>query len=354
LSSLWRSVGLNRDDYGGPVTQTSAQTGVRWRRIGLFYAIAFGWATLVAAALFVLGQRNLGAGGAATWVGVVLAVGYMPVPLVAALILEKLDGRGFGLRRLFTADLRRQLVATLVVVAAVVAALLVSLIGLNWVAGNLLGVTGAGRVLFTSADLVSNIIATTGTSMNADQVAALTAQVPSLWLLVLITFGTALLVGFTINGVFALGEEYGWRGWLADELRPLGAVRANVLTGLLWGLWHAPLILLGYNYGSYRLPGVVAMMAWAVAASFLLWRVRELTGSVLAAAVLHGAFNGFAGIFVLILVDANPLISAPLGAVGIAAVALVAALLWWFTRRLRPSAAPAEPTPSAVQEPATA
>ena len=48
----------------------------------------------------------------------------------------------------------------------------------------------------------------------------------------------------TVNGLFGFGEEYGWRGWLADELRPLGPVVANLVTGVLWGLWHTPLILL--------------------------------------------------------------------------------------------------------------
>jgi len=337
---LCRPAGCKSGDYGGPVTQISAKSGIRWGRIGLFYGIAAGWAVLVGAVLYLLGQRDLTGAGTASWVVILLALGYMPAPLVAALVVEKVDGRGFGLRRIFTRALGRQLLRMLAVTAAVVAALMATMVGLSWVAGNLLGVSGAGRLLISPADLVANIIASSGTSMNADQVATLNSQVPGLWWLLLISFGTAVLVGFTINGLFAFGEEYGWRGWLADELAPLGAIRANAIIGVMWGLWHAPLILLGYNYASYRLPGVVAMVAWAVAASFLLWRAREVTGSVLAAAVLHGAINGFAGIFGLILVETNPLIAAPLGAVGIAAIALVAALFWLFTRPVSPGDQP--------------
>jgi len=154
-----------------------------------------------------------------------------------------------------------------------------------------------------------------------------------MWALVGLALGGALVAGFTINGLFAFGEEYGWRGWLADELRPLGAFWANVITGVLWGLWHAPLILLGFNYGAYGRIGTAFMVALCIPFSFLLWRAREVTGSLLAPAVLHGAFNGFAGVFLVLLVDTNPLIAAPVGLIGAGAFAVVAALFWLFTRR---------------------
>ena len=108
-----------------------------------------------------------------------------------------------------------------------------------------------------------------------------------------LAYAGALVAGFTLNGVFAFGEEYGWRGWLAEELRPLGAFWANLLTGVLWGAWHAPLILLGYNYAGYAKLGTAFMIAWCVPASFLLWRARQVTDSLIApAVVLHGAING--------------------------------------------------------------
>ena len=58
-----------------------------------------------------------------------------------------------------------------------------------------------------------------------------------------------------------------------------------------------------------------------------------MTDSLLAPAVLHGAINGFAGVFLVVLVDTNPLIAAPMGLVGATAVAGVAALFWWLTRK---------------------
>jgi len=333
--------------YGGGVNDTSTSSSVRWRRIAIFYGIALGWAVLIGLAFYLLGQRDLSA-GAAAWVGPVMAVLYMPVPLVAALITEKIVGEGYLMRRIFTRKLGRQLLRTLVAVPLVIAALILSMVGLSWLAGTVAGISGAGQVLFSVDDLVANVIAITGTSMDAATVAKLTAATPSLWGLLAITFGMALVVGFTINGLFAFGEEYGWRGWLADELAPLGPVWANLITGVMWGLWHAPVILLGYNYGSYRLPGVVAMIGWCVAGSFLLWRMRQVTGTVLSAAVTHGAINGFAGIFLVVLADPNRLLAAPMGAVGIASVAVVALVLWLIGRPASDqAAAPVAETPAA-------
>lgn len=309
-----------------------AKPKVRWARVSLFYGLAFGWAAAVAAMLYLAGQRDLSGGSLAGWVGIVLALVYMPAPLLAALIVEKLDGRGYGLSSVFAKGWWKRLLPILVVVVVLVLTLLLVLIAASWLAGNVLGISSAGRLILGHEDLVANSIANLGISVDTQQVAAISAGLPSLPVILALTAVSAVVAGFTINGLFAFGEEYGWRGWLADELGGLGAFWANVITGILWGLWHAPLILLGYNYDGYPVVGMGFMVAWCVAASFLLWRVRQVTGSVLGPAVMHGAINGFAGVFVLLLVDANPVMAAPLGLVGLFAVAAVTGLFWLFTR----------------------
>ena len=62
-----------------------------------------------------------------------------------------------------------------------------------------------------------------------------------------------------VLAIVAFGEEYGWRGYLQSELFKLGRVRGVLLLGVIWGAWHWPLILMGYNYPGYPLLGVVLM-----------------------------------------------------------------------------------------------
>jgi len=57
-----------------------------------------------------------------------------------------------------------------------------------------------------------------------------------------------LIAGVTINAVAGFGEEYGWRGFLQSKLHFLGFWKSSYLIGIIWGFWHAPLILQGHNY----------------------------------------------------------------------------------------------------------
>ena len=53
-----------------------------------------------------------------------------------------------------------------------------------------------------------------------------------------------------LNIVPSLGEEIGWRGYLLPKLNTMFSRKKTVLlTGLIWGVWHAPIVAMGYNYG---------------------------------------------------------------------------------------------------------
>lgn len=76
------------------------------------------------------------------------------------------------------------------------------------------------------------------------ELAPIQGQLPPLPVVLVVS----LLAGATFNGIFMLAEDLGWRGYLWSQWRPLGFWRLAVLTGLLWGLWHTPIIAAGYNY----------------------------------------------------------------------------------------------------------
>jgi membrane protease YdiL (CAAX protease family) len=116
----------------------------------------------------------------------------------------------------------------------------------------------------------------------------------------------ALLLGPLLNAPAVFGEEYGWRGWLLPRLLPWGQRNALVLSGALWGVWHAPIILLGYNYPSAPQLGVVMMTGFCILSGVVLGWLRLRSGSVWPAVIAHGSINAFGGsVFAFAAADAT-------------------------------------------------
>jgi len=100
-----------------------------------------------------------------------------------------------------------------------------------------------------------------------------------------------LLLGSVLSAVICFGEEYGWRGYLQSELFKLGRVRGVLLLGVIWGAWHWPAILMGYNYPGYPLLGLVLMVLDCTASGVVYSYAVLKSGSVLLAAFLHAVNN---------------------------------------------------------------
>jgi len=153
-------------------------------------------------------------------------------------------------------------------------------------------------------------------------------QLPEGVLGILAAVVVVLGLGVTINAVLAFGEEFGWRGYLLWELAPLGFWRASALIGAIWGLWHAPVIVEGYNYPSFPLVGVLVMTGATIAFSFLYTYLVLRADSVLAAVFFHGVFNASGGL-ILVWTAAetaalSQLVASPVGAASMAVFLLVA------------------------------
>ena len=91
--------------------------------------------------------------------------------------------------------------------------------------------------------------------------------------------------------VISFGEEYGWRGYLQSELFKMGRVRGVLLLGVIWGAWHWPIILMGFNYPGHPLLGVMLMTLYTTGLAVVLGYAVLRSGSVLLAAYLHGLNN---------------------------------------------------------------
>jgi membrane protease YdiL (CAAX protease family) len=135
--------------------------------------------------------------------------------------------------------------------------------------------------------------------------------------------GLGLIAGFSVNALAAFGEELGWRGLLLRELEALGFWRSSALIGLIWGFWHAPLILHGHNYPEHPWADVFLMTAMTVLLSPLLSYLTNRANWVIAAAIFHGTINATPGLAIMVIRGGNDL---TIGVTGLAGLAVLAAM----------------------------
>src|SRR5437773_2032618 len=98
-----------------------------------------------------------------------------------------------------------------------------------------------------------------------------------------------LPLAMVLNLLTALGEEIGWRGFLAPTFyRARGFAWAGIATGIIWGLWHVPLIIGGgYGAGTPLWYGTTCFMISVTAMAVMMAWLRLRSGSLWTAAAYH-------------------------------------------------------------------
>jgi membrane protease YdiL (CAAX protease family) len=128
--------------------------------------------------------------------------------------------------------------------------------------------------------------------------------------------------------VITFGEEFGWRGYLQTELFKLGRRRGVLLLGVIWGAWHWPIILMGFNYPGHPLLGVLLMTLYTTGLAIVLGYAVLRSGSVLLSAYLHGLNNQvLAYLFAMGLRPFDAAYAFGIGTYGVLTLAVVAAIL---------------------------
>ena len=157
------------------------------------------------------------------------------------------------------------------------------------------------------------------------------AQAIPLNLLMLIQCVQAVFLAPILNFVTCFGEEWGWRGYLLPKMKNLlPTIPMLLVTGIIWGLWHAPLTIIGHNYGmgywGFPFTGIGMMCVFCTVLGILLSYITLKTNSCIPAILAHGAINGIAAIGMYFTYDGgNPFVGpTPTGIIGLIPFILVA------------------------------
>ena len=152
--------------------------------------------------------------------------------------------------------------------------------------------------------------------------------------LMIIQVMQGLFLGPIMNFVTCFGEEWGWRGYLLPKMNEkFSTISMLLITGVIWGLWHAPLTIVGHNYGvgylGFPFTGILAMCLFCTVLGIFLSYISLKTKSCIPAVLAHGAINGFAAIGIYFTKDGgNPFVGpAPTGVIGMIPFMVVAAVM---------------------------
>lgn len=153
-------------------------------------------------------------------------------------------------------------------------------------------------------------------------------------LLLGIQIAASLTLAPLFNTLFALGEELGWRGYLFPQLLPAGENTAILASGVIWGVWHVPVILQGHNYPENPLLGSLMMIVFTVLLSVFLSWLMVKTRSPWAPALAHGTLNAVASLPLLFLKNVNITLGGTLPSlVGWIPLGLAAGLFLWLRKK---------------------
>lgn len=110
---------------------------------------------------------------------------------------------------------------------------------------------------------------------------------PNAWLVVPQLLATALLMTPVL-----WGEEFGWRGYLQQRISPDRPLRAALITGVIWALWHFPLTMRGFNYPDHPVLGSLFLfIPFTILNSYIFGWLMRKTGSIWTPSLAHSATN---------------------------------------------------------------
>jgi uncharacterized protein len=254
--------------------------------------------------LFLVGIFKILGGSYTTTQGAFLAIGYMLVPAISVFLVEKLIYKEEELKQ-------RLLISFKVNRWFFISWLLTPLIGFG-----ALGIS----LLFPSVSYspgMEGMFERFAHLLTTEQVEEMQKSLDDIPLNpILLSLLQGLVAGTTINALATFGEELGWRGFLVRQFQNMKFFKASLVMGFIWGIWHAPIILMGHNYPNYPVIGVGMMTIFCMLLSPLFLYVTLKAKSVIAASIMHGTLNATGGISILVISGGHDLMVGTTGLAG--------------------------------------
>ena len=256
--------------------------------------------------------------GADTPVGLVLfSTVYMFFPMITALVLQAIDKEKFNHTGLVNFKIKWSwLVAWLLPVVMVFICILIN------------GLMPGVELTYNAEQLISQYhVPEDQQEMVREQM----GQIPA-YIMIVIMVVSGLIAGVTINALAAFGEEYGWRNYLVGALREVKFWKAALFIGIVWGLWHFPLILMGHNYPNEPRWGVLLMVVMCILIGIIELYFVLKTKSMIVAAIMHGTVNAVSGMAIYLTLGGNDFLNGMVGLSGFITMALVILGIWIYDK----------------------
>ena len=154
----------------------------------------------------------------------------------------------------------------------------------------------------------------------------------------------AFLLAPILNFLATFGEEFGWRAFLVPALTKFGRKKSLIISGIIWGVWHWPVIAMGHNYGldypGFPWLGLLAMVWFTISAGILFGWLTLKAESVWPAVLAHGALNGIAAIGLLFIKGPFSMLlgPTPAGLIGALPFTILSAVILLTTKEEQPAA----------------
>lgn len=119
---------------------------------------------------------------------------------------------------------------------------------------------------------------------------------------------------------------------MVNALRKKDFTFATIFTGVVWGFWHFPLILIGHNYPQHPIAGVFMMVLFCILISFIELYLVLKAKSVYPAAIFHGTINALGGLNIILIKGGGDLLNGITGLSGFVAMSIIVLMIFVFDK----------------------